>query len=101
MPDVVRANGVSEHGNFYVFTVRKLQFLAVFCRQIYITSVKQFVRASGASELEIFSIFSFLTLFSCTIFCRYFLTCIFNVGHIVTVDDFPCFVHVMIAYKAS
>ena len=35
MPDVVRANGVSEHGNFYVFTVRKLQFLAVFCRQMW------------------------------------------------------------------
>ena len=40
MPDVVRANGVSERGNFYVFTVQKLQFLAVFCRQIYITSVQ-------------------------------------------------------------
>ena len=80
MSDVVRANGVSERENFYIFTVRKLQFLALFCRQIYIMSVQNLtilmviglkaqrwqhlamsrepntgLRASGASEHENFS----------------------------------------------
>ena len=112
---VVRVNGVSELNNFRILTVTKLPFLALFCQQIYIISVQYekvvglcvqsagtalaspynvkntyiaAVRASGASENDTFS-----HLFVPeTRFLHYFLSvynCILNVGHIVTVDDFP------------